>query len=197
MRLVGSDFVEQTFVELDLRDEPMDAKSFVRCTFDRCQFPGVQLADVSFEDCDFEACDLANVALLGTRFHGVRFKASRLAGIDWTSAEQLLFDVRFEDCAMRFGRFSGMRLCRLKMTGCDARDTDFSRADLRRAVFDGTQLGHAAFDGAQLQHAALDAAFDVGFRPSEVRLSKTRINLELAFKILADMGLDVHSPDGG
>lgn len=189
--LIALDHDGVVFTDLELAAVTWNRKRFTDCTFERCSLPESTLRDVSFDGCTFHACDLTAVRLFDTAFRGVTFRACRLAGVDWTGARQLLFDARFEDSSLRFGSFLEMRLDKLVMLRCDASEVDFSDADLTGATFDGTRLTRANFSGAVLTDAQLQDAIDPSFVPSRVKLGHTRISMDLAWRLLAEMGLEV------
>ncbi len=99
-----------------------------------------------------------------SRFVDVRFINSKVMGVDWTKAERVQ-NVSFEKCQIDYSNFRLLKLHKIKMIACIAKEADFTETDFtegnftdtdfERSVFSKTILSKAQFAGAK--NYAIDA----------------------------------------
>lgn len=188
------EFEDETFSGLAHSKLDLSNKSFTQCTFEAMSLNEVQLASCVFTDCRFVRCDLTMAKLGECSLRGVRFERTKLMGIDWSAARDLIFDVSFETCVLSYGVFVKRRMREVKFIDCTAHEADFSEADLTAAHFKGTDLRDARFTRANLTRADLSEARDYRIDPAETTLMKTRFSLEAALDVVARLGIIVNTP---
>ncbi len=191
--LVADLIEDEHFEDLDLRGEVLAGKEFHGCTFTRCTFAAARLERCLFDHCEVEGSDWSAVRLGNSSFRAVRFTQCRVGGVDFSAANQLMFEVRFEDCVLDFSSFVGMRLHGLQVLSSRAREADFTGTDLTGACFDGTELRGARFWRTTLHDADLRGASAYAIQPDKNRLKDTRFSLDAALDHLALLGIRVRS----
>jgi uncharacterized protein YjbI with pentapeptide repeats len=92
---------------------------------------------------------------------------------------------------MDYSSFMGMRLHRLHVRDCTAREVDWSECDLTRSDFRGSRLSGALFRHANLTRADLTDTTDCFVDVGTCTLHKTQIDLGTAAAVLVDLGLVV------
>ncbi|MCA9535696.1 MAG: pentapeptide repeat-containing protein [Myxococcales bacterium] len=173
-----------SYPALDLRN-----KRFAQCRFEAVSMDKAQLQSVVFDECTFVRCDLSMALVGDCSFRDVRFEHTKLMGIDWTVARDLLFDVSFEGCVLSYGVFAGRKMRKTELVDCVAHEVDFSGSDLTEASFAGTDLRDAVFNRTKLVKTDLSSALHYRIDPSINQLSKTRFSMEAGLETLRSMGI--------
>lgn len=181
-------FVGISCPKLDLR-----GKRFTGCTFEGLHAPEAQLESAVFSDCTFVRCDLTMARVAECSFRGASFERSKMMGIDWSLARDLIFDVSFDTCILSYGSFVKRRMREVRIVGCTAHETDFSEADLTSADFSRTDLRDARFSRTNLTRANLSSAEHYRIDPTENTLKGTRFSVEAAMALVATLGIVVES----
>ena len=184
-------YEEVAFEGLTLEGEELVGARFDGCTFRRVELQGALLRRCVFDDCRFVHCDLSNVRLPDARLRDVRFEDSKLIGVDFTRAQPLGLELRFERCLLRYASFVGMSLEGLALLECQAQEVDFGDANLEGAVFTGSALAGALFDKTRLVRADLSGAEDVTVNPTQNRLGETKLALDAAIRAAVFVGIEV------
>ena len=185
------DFEDEEFLggscsALDLR-----GKRFTRCRFEAVTLDKARLEGVVLDECVFVRCDLSMATLGDCSFRGAHFDHTKLMGVDWTVARDLLFDVSYEGCVLSYGVFVDRKLRKVALTDCVAHEVDFSGADLTDADLRGTDLRGAVFARTTLVRTDLSTATHYRVDPANNKLSKTKFSLEAGVATLRDLGIVV------
>ncbi len=191
-RLLSEDeFEDESFSGGALPGLDLRKKRFSGCRFSAMSVNEAQLQACVLDDCSFERCDLSMAQLADCSFRGVRFENTKLMGVDWTVARDLLFDVSFEECVLSYGVFVKRKMRQTKIIRCVAHEADFSGADLTEADFSGTDLRDARFSRTVLVKTNLASATHYHIRPADNRLKQTRFSMEAGLHTLAELGIVV------
>lgn len=169
--------------------------SYERCRFEKCTLTGARFVDARFTDCVFVGCELTTLGVAGTSLTNVTFTNCRAMGVDWTAAHLLTFSVTFDRCRLDNSMFGGMRLKGLVVSDCSLRGVDFTGCDLTNARFPKSDLGGALVHHATLKGADFSDARGFAFDARTNKAGKTRVSLETAAQMLAEMGLVVPELD--
>ena len=188
-----AEYEDRTFEGLDLAGEEIRAKEFAGCTFVGCSFLETAFAGCRFVDCEFVRCDLSLCRVEDCSFTTVKFLDSQVIGVNWTEASWPAFGlshtIGFERCALNHSTFIGLRLKRVEMVDCQAREVDFSEADLSLADCRGTDFEGSRFLRTDLTEADFAGAKNYTIAPNLNVLRKTKFALPEAMALL--YGLDI------
>ncbi|MBK6809301.1 MAG: pentapeptide repeat-containing protein [Sandaracinaceae bacterium] len=191
-RLLGeNDFEDEVFTGGALPGIDLRRKRFARCRFEAVAMNEAQLQAVILDECVFVRCDLTMAKVAECSFRDVRFEHTKLMGVDWSVARDLLFDVSFEGCVLSYGVFAGRKMRKVEVVDCVAHEADFTGADLSEASFRGSDLRDAVFSRTKLVKADLSTAHGYRIHPGENTLKKTRFSMEAGLDALATLGIIV------
>jgi fluoroquinolone resistance protein len=149
----------------------LDKIEFYNCTFLFCDFTKAKLSRCEFEKCTFISCDLSLLNFGGSGLSDVKFTKSKLIGILWESVRNP-YRYSFEECKLDNSSFYGLNLRNLVIKGCSARDADFTRSDLTKAIFSDTDLLNSRFSNTNLSFADLSSALYYNIDPSNNKIKK-------------------------
>lgn len=182
------EFIDQTFQDLDLRNEGLIGCSFDGCTFKFGNFNSATFKSCRFVDCTFEQCDMSNISLINSDFRSVKFQNSKLVGVNWTAAAQIMH-VGFYECILNYANFSGLDLRKCILFQCMAVEADFIETNFSEANLTGTDFSSARFASTNLTKADLRHAKNYSIRPDSNKISKAKFSLPEATLLL--YGLDI------
>lgn len=190
--LASDDEIEgETFSGLTQPKLNLRGKRLSGCSFEGMTLPELQLEGSVLTECRFVRCDLTMAKLTDCSLRDVSFEWTKLMGIDWSAARDLIFDVSFQSCVLSYGVFVKRRLRDVKLLDCVAHEADFSQADLTGADLSGSDLRDARFEGTNLTRADLGSAREYRIRPGENVLKQTRFSMEAALEVIKDLGIVV------
>lgn len=185
---------EQTFTDLSVPGEHFTEVDFAHCTFERCVFTECAFARCSFTECHFRGCDLSLATIANARFLDTDFRACKLLGVDWTKigntrVAKLLLSVHFDECALNYSSFFGLKLKGSRFATCIAREVDFGDADLTQTNCTGTDFSGSKFLHTNLTRADFRGAMGYAIDPTANTVAKARFSLPDAISLLR--GFDV------
>jgi uncharacterized protein YjbI with pentapeptide repeats len=162
---------------------------FVDCSFEECSFREISFGACRFMDCTFTDCDMSLARLQGCSFRRSRWKRSKVIGVDWSRADwpagkPLFASVDFFDCAVSYSSFVGLRLHRLHLVRCVAREVDFSNADLTGADCRETDFDASRFVKTNLTDADFTGARNYVISATSNTLRRTRFSFPEAISLL-------------
>lgn len=185
----GSDtFTDKKFTGLSLTGITVSGKEFDGCAFEKCIFIECVFELCRFTDCTFSGCSVSAAKPYNSSFLDVSFRDSKIMGIDWTRAKSIRF-LSFERCDISFSNFSALRAPGLKMTGCIARETGFSDADLSKGNFRKTDFYGAVFSHTNLTGADFTGAFNYGIDITANNMKKALFSLPEAASLLRSLDI--------
>ena len=189
--LAGEDYEGQNWDQVDFTDGDLSRTSFTNCQFTACDFSRLVLASTRFEACRFVDCNLSNTVIDHTRFDDVVFEGCKLVGLNFGSADPLVFGLELHRCLLRYVNFSQLRWKKAVVVDCDAHDSDFRSARLEGADFRKTRFRACRFSGADLTRADFSfcEGYDLDLR-TEV-LKKAVFTMPEALNLLAPFDLDI------
>ena len=183
-----TDYNDETFTGLELRDERVKGVEFQGCTFVGVHAAGVAFDRCRFVECTFRGSDLSNAQVRGSVFRDVTFEETKLLGVDWTQAGGLVHPV-WRRSVVSLGNFSGLDLRRAVLAECVAREVELGHANLAEADCRGTDFAGARFLHTNLAGADLRGAVSYAIRPLDNTLKKAKFSLPEAQTLL--YGLDI------
>jgi fluoroquinolone resistance protein len=168
-------YYQQTFTRLELTDAAVSSVAFEECMFEGCSFISTKLTACRFAGCKFNDCVLSAVMPMNSRFDGVAFKNCKTIGIDWTKA-QVFREITYKDCLLNYSNYRFMKIPKLKLTGCEVIDADFTEADLTNGDFKNSNFEKTRFMKTNLTGADFKGARNYTIDPRVNTLKKTRFS---------------------
>ena len=192
-------YAEETFEQVQLKQNDVVSAEFRECRFVRCGFSDSVLRACAFEECVFLECDLSLVKLPHSSFSSTRFEGSKIIGVNWTEARwmalRLWQPVRFKNCIINHSTFLGLDLKGVSFVECMAKDVDFREANLSKADFSGSDLTGAQFGGTNLTGANLQSALNYSIDPGRNVLKGARFSLPEAMSLLSGLDIEISGWD--
>jgi uncharacterized protein YjbI with pentapeptide repeats len=183
----------QTFRNLIVHDQTVEFKEFDECVFKSCAFLETRFRGCRFLNCTFQACDLNLIHVDGCSFAETSFHQSKVIGVNWTDAswskQGLLNSVHFSDCVINHSTFMGLQLKNMRLTGCIAKNVDFSEADLTLADCSHTDFSQSRFFHTNLTKADFREAKNYAIAAHLNTLKQAKFSLPEAMSLL--YGLDI------
>jgi fluoroquinolone resistance protein len=178
-----SEYDNQNFVNISLRQSIISRIEFQSCTFEKCDLAHSTLTECRFLDCTFQGCDLSLMKPNGSSFTNCTFKTCKLVGINWLEASKQ-FSVDFDDCIINLSSFFGINLKRRKITNCIAHEVDFTESNMTECDCNMTDFNKSIFSRTNLTKANLKEAinYSIDFRSNT--LTKTKFSLPDAMSLL-------------
>lgn len=190
-----SEYYGDHFAEMVFSREALVDVKFYDCTFTKCDFSETAFDECKFSDCTFEHCDLSMIKLMDTSISQATFKQCKLVGIDWTEASwsRIVAPVtlRFDECVLNHSTFIGLRLPKIQVIACTARDVDFRQADIQEANLSHTNFTESLFGETNLTGADLSHASNYAIDPSANQIRKAKFTLPEAVALLYSMDIEI------
>ena len=125
---------------------------------------------------------------MNSEFREVKFMNCKAIGIDWTRAVKLK-ELSFKDCLINYSNFRLLRLPKLVIRKCEAKDVDFIETDLTDADFRNTDFEETTFFKTNLTNANFSLATNYSIDPNTNILKKTRFTLPEALSLLSNLDI--------
>jgi len=161
--------------------------------FEECEINGCSLIDCKFEKCKFISCSftdciISSVGAGESRFMDVSFSRCKVMGFNWVKAVRIQ-DLNFSDCQINYSNFKTLEIPKLKIVNCEAKEVDFTEADLSGGIFTNTDFEGSVFFKTNLAEAdfrnAKNYAIDVRFNT----LRKTRFSSPEVITLLGSLDI--------
>ena len=176
-------YYREKFVKTVLTEERIQARVFEECEFNNCSFTGCKFESCKFLNCKFNECDLSSVIPMGCHFTDVRFLRCKAIGIDWTKAQKMR-DISFIECLINYSNFTLLKLPKLKMIKCEAKEVTFIETDLSDGDFKSTDFEKSTFFKTDLTNADFGKAINYFIDIKTNTLKKTHFSLPEAMSLL-------------
>jgi uncharacterized protein YjbI with pentapeptide repeats len=183
-----SDYQGAEFSKLSSEKESIKSRRFEECEFNGCVFLDCKFEKCRFINCKFNGCVLSAVTPLDSRFIDVTFANSKAIAIDWTKAQKLQ-GLAFDSCQIDYSNFRLLRVPKIKMANCEAREVEFIEADLSGGDFRNTDFKGSRFIRADLSEADFRGAKNYFIDVKNNTLRKTRFSLPEALVLLDSLDI--------
>ncbi len=181
-------FYQEKLSKLSLEKETVIGKDFEECEFESCMFVDCRFEKCRFITCKFNDCILSAINPVGSRFIDVKFTKSKVIGIDWTKTHKIQ-ELVFNNCQINYSNFKLLKLPKIKITGCEAKEVDFIETDLTGGDFKNTDFEKSLFFKANLTEADFKGARNYFIDVKNTTLKQTRFSMPEAVSLLS--GLDI------
>jgi fluoroquinolone resistance protein len=169
---------KETYIAIEFEDCKFSGCSFIECKFQKCKF-----IESSFLDCVLSA-----VNPLESCFRDVQFSKSKVIGIDWTKATELS-DLVLSDCQINYSNFSMLKIPKIRIACCEAKDVDFTETDLSRGDFQKTDFENSRFFKTNLSQANFKGAINYNIDIKNNLIKNTRFSLPEALSLLNSLDI--------
>ena len=125
---------------------------------------------------------------MDSRFIDVTFTKSKVIGFDWTKAQKIQ-DLVFNNCQINYSNFKLLKLPKVKIMGCEAKEVDFIETDLTGGDFKNTDFEKSRFFKANLTEADFKGARNYFIDVKNTTLKQTRFSLPEAMVLLNSLDI--------
>jgi fluoroquinolone resistance protein len=188
MDFAENSYYREKFAKLSLEKETVKARYFEECEFDSCTFVDCKFEKCKFLNCKFNDCILSAVIPLDSNFIDTTFRKSKVLGFDWTKALKIEGLV-FEGIKINYSNFKLLKIPKIKIVNCEAKEVEFIETDLNNGDFKNTDFEKSRFFKADLSEADFRGARNYSIDVKNNTLKKTRFSLPEALALLE--GLDI------
>lgn len=184
------DYFQESFEEIVESKQIFSEIEFEECKFIDCSFVECKFVKCKFISCEFRECVLSAVVLDQCRFVDTNFVDSKVIGIDWTKAKELL-NLSFTKCQLNYSNFKLLKLPKIKMVDCQAKEVEFIETDLRESDLSGTDFEGSIFSKTNLAKANLVKAKNYFINPRNNNIKKAKFSLPEAMSLLDCLDIDL------
>ena len=157
MGFIKNDYYQEKLNKLSLLNEVIKKIEFEQCEFDNCSFVDCKFEECRFINCKFSNCMISAIIPTQSRFIEVSFSNCKVIGFDWSSA-QYIQEINFKNCQINYSSFRMLKLRKLKMISCEAKEVDFTETDLSESIFTDTDFEKSIFLKTNLTKASFRGA---------------------------------------
>ena len=151
---VEKDYYEAAFRGLDLSRQEVVGQQYEQCRFTNCNFAEAQLKACNFYDCEFRSCDLSLIKVMDCDFSSTLIEDSKAIGVNWAEirrpAVRVYCPVEFIRCNINYSSFMSLDLREIQIIGCEAKDVNFSEANLSKSNLSDSDFAGSIFNKTNL-----------------------------------------------
>jgi len=184
MAFTQHSYFQESLLNLALSNETIKAVEYEECEFNGCSFIGCTFQKCKFISCKIIGCVISAMNPVDSSFTEVEFSRCKVIGCDWTKAMQL-HGLDFADCQINYSNFAMLKLAKIKMINCEAKEVDFTETDLSGGSFTGTDFERSVFFKTNLTKADLKGTVNYFIDPRNNTLKKARFSLPEALSLLS------------
>lgn len=184
----------EDYRNLDLHSGELSNIEFDQCTFTQCNFAHTLFKSCLFTGCVFRNCELSLMRVINSKFSDVIFVDCKVIGVDWTKAnwDSLIKNpMKFEGSVLNGSSFYGLCLEELILKECEAKDVDFTGANLSESTLTYTNFSEAVFSNTNLSKANFSYAenFDIDIKTNT--LKGAIFSRYDAIRLLSGLGIEL------
>jgi fluoroquinolone resistance protein len=188
MSFPENSYYHEKFAKISLSNEHLASKLFEECEFNGCTFINCRLEKCRFLNCKFNECIISAVIPVDCRWIEPGFTKCKVMGIDWTKTLELR-DPVFKESQINYSSFKLMKLPGIKLINCEAREVDFTHADLSRGDFKNTDFEGSRFFKTDLTDADLKGSKNYLIDVKNNTLKKTRFSYPEVIDLLKSLDI--------
>lgn len=183
-------YFKDKFEKLGVNGESFEDKEFEECKFINSSFVNVKFTGCRFVGCVFEGSVVSALDVTDSNFVDVTFKNSKIIGTDWTRARRIQ-NVAFDNSQINYSNFRLLKLPKIKITFCEAREVDFTGADLEDGVLTSCDFEKAIFSQTNLSKADLRLSRNYFIDPRFNTVKKAKFSMPEALTLLSGMDVEI------
>lgn len=183
MGFTKNNYYQEKFTKTTLSKETVKEVEFEECEFKDCSFVDCKFEKCKFINCKFDGCMISAIVPTDSRFVDVSFANSKVIGFDWTKA-QYIQEISFESCQINYSNFRLLKLQKIKMVTCEAKEADFTETDLTEGNFTDTDFERSIFSKTILTKANFKGSKNYYIDARYNTIKKARFSLPEALSLL-------------
>lgn len=191
MDLTQDSFYQEKFTKQTIDNQTLNEKEFEDCQFIECSFLNTKFDKCTFINCTFKNCTLSAVDISQSRFVDVTFAHSKALGIDWTKTQDVQ-GLTFHHCQINYSNFQSLKLPKITITHCEAKELELSEADLHESDFSHTNFEGTVFNKTNLTKTNFSYATNYYIDPRLNTIKKAIFTLPDAVNLLHCFGVVIN-----
>jgi fluoroquinolone resistance protein len=176
-------YFQEKFSKLALTKEVIPYRTFEECEFASCSFVDCRFEKCKFLNCKFTDCILSAVIPMDCRISDLKFLRCKVIGMDWTKTQKVE-GLDFSECQLNYSNFKLVKLPKMRMVRCEAREVEFIEADLSEGDFKNTDFEKSRFFKTNLTGADFKDARNYSIDVKNNIIKKARFSLPEAMSLL-------------
>ena len=181
-------YYQEKFTKLSLTGESIISKEFEDCRFESSSFINCIFTRIKFINCIFNECILSAITPTGSRFMEVQFTKCKVLGFNWSKTDAIQ-DMTFNECQLNYSDFSYLKIPKIKMLHCEAKEVDFTETDLSNSDLQNTDFEKSRFYNTNLSGADLRNARNYFIDVKNNVLKKTRFSYPEVITLLHSLDI--------
>ena len=183
-------YYQEKFTDLNIGKEAIKEIEFEDCEFLNCSFLETEFNRCLFLDCKFENCNISTINLKNSNVTDITFSNCKAIGIDWSKAGKIQ-GLSFNDSQINYSNFSFQKLPRTCIKNCEAKELDFSEADLTESIFTGSDLEKTLFHKSNLSGCDFRQAKNYYINPQTNTLKKAKFSQPEVLSLLSGLNITI------
>jgi fluoroquinolone resistance protein len=188
MSFLESVYYQEKFSRLSVLNEIIEAREFEECEFEVCSFLNCKFEKCQFLRCELKECTFSAIDPHESRFLEVKFSGSKVIGFDWAKSAKVE-DLEFTDCQINYSNFKLLKVPKIKIINCQAKEVDFIETDMNHGTFKNTDFEKSRFLKTDLSYSDFSGAKNYSINLLDNKLKKAKFSLPEALSLLN--GLDI------
>ena len=161
---------------------------FEECEFSYCSFIECKFNNCKFLRCKFTDCNLTAIVPVNSQLIETSFSKCKVMGVDWTKAQKIT-ELKFSECQLNYSNFKLLKVPKIQMVKCEAKEIGFIETDLSEGDFKNTDFEKSTFFKANLTGADFKGATNYFIDVKNNTLKKTRFSLPEALSLLESLDI--------
>lgn len=190
-----SEYADQKWSDINLKDDSINGSIFEGCHFLQCHFDNSVISQCKFIECTFKACSLDLVKFKGSSFLETDFIDCKMKGINWTEIHFpyviVTSPIFFNRCDISYSTFYELNLPSIAAIECKAHEVDFRGTNLSNADLICTDFQNAHFHQTILKDADLREAINYRLDPNDNIIKKAKFSLPEAINLLSNFDIEI------
>lgn len=188
--LKPSIYYQKVLSNITLTKKSIKDKEFEECRFIKLHLTDCKIEKCKFINCSFEDCILSAIKPFNSIFFEVEFKECKVIGCDWTLSAKV-DSLSFSNSQISYSNFRFLKLTKLKLINCIAKEADFTETDLSEGDFTGTDFEGARFLKTNLTRANFRKAINYLIDIKSNTITKAQFSYPEAINLLKCMDITV------
>lgn len=169
----------------EIKDTEYENEQFTNCSFLETSFKTCR-----FLECKFIKCRISAIKLLDSELIEAQFIDSKVEGVDFTLLRTVR-NIEFKNCILNYSNFNMLKLPKLKLINCEAKEVTFSEADLEESDFSGTDFENSVFFKTNLKKTNFIGAYNYWVDVLNNKLTGASFSLPQAVDLLTPLKIKV------
>ena len=175
MDFTENSYYQEKFFRFSVLNEIIEARVFEECEFQVCSFINCKFEKCKFLHCELKECTFSAINPHESRFLEVKFYRSKVIGFDWAKSAKVE-DLEFTDCQINYSNFKLLKVPKIKIINCQAKEVDFIETDMNHGTFKNTDFEKSRFLKTDLSYSDFSGAKNYSINLLDNNLKKAKFN---------------------